>query len=132
MGAMLPDGFSRRDSLLVLQTMARIGSVDTAQGASGRVATPEVMDALKRMEHPEVFWDLLYTLADHRILEMTKESRGDIRFSMIDVQEHDVKVYLHQNRDEVESLKVLDTDDDALTRVYLEGLDEARARAVFY
>ena len=47
-------------------------------------------------------------------------------------KEHDVKVYLHQNRDEVESLEVLDTDDDALTRVYLEGLDEARARAVFY
>jgi hypothetical protein len=129
---MLPDGFSRRDSLLVLQTMARIGSVGTAQGASGRVATPEIMDALKRMERPEVFWDLLYALTDDRILEMVRETRGDVRFSMIDVQAHDVGVYLHQNREEVESLDVLETDQDILTRIYLEGLDEARSRAVFY
>jgi hypothetical protein len=129
---MLPDGFSRRDGMLVLAAISRIGTVTTAEGASGRVGTSEVMYALQRMERPEEFWDILYKLADDRILDMTKESHGDVRFSMVDVQAHDVTVYLHQHRKDYESYHVLDDDQSGLTKVYLEGLDEARSRAVFY
>jgi hypothetical protein len=84
------------------------------------------------MERPEEFWDVLFKLADDRILRMEKESRGDVRFSMVDVQAHDVEVYLHQNRDELESFDVLEDDQANLTKVYMEGLEEARSRAVFY
>ena len=129
---MLPEGFSRRDGMLVLAAMVRIGSVTTAEGASGRVGTPEVMYALQRMERPEDFWDVLFKLADDRILDMEKETCGDVRFSMVDVQTHDVKVYLHQNREELESFDVLEDDQAALTKVYMDGLEEARSRAVFY
>ncbi len=129
---MLPTGFSRRDGMLMLTAISRIGSVTTAEGASGRVGTSEVMYALQRMERPEDFWDLLFKLADDRILEMTKESRGDVRFSMVDVQAHDVSVYLHQHREELESFDVLEDDQAALTKVYIDGLEEARSRAVFY
>jgi len=129
---MLPDGFSRRDGMLILTAMSRIGSVTTAEGASGRVGTSDVMYALQRMDRPEDFWDLLFKLADDRILNMTKESRGDVRFSMVDVQAHDVEVYLHQHRIELESFQVLEDDQTVLTKVYLDGLEEARSRAVFY
>jgi hypothetical protein len=128
---MLPDGFSKRDSMLVLSAMLRIGSLTTAEGASGRVGTPEVMDALKRMERPEDFWDLLFAYADDRIFELEKEYRGDVRFTVAEVQAHDAGVYLHQNREDMESFTVLETDEGALTKVYLDGLEEARARAVF-
>ena len=131
-GAMLPEGFSRRDGMLVLACMTRIGSITTAEGASGRVGTPEAMYALQRMDRPEDFWDLLYQLADDRILNMAKETRGDVRFAMVDVQGHDVSVFLHQHRDELESYQVLEDDQATLTRVYMEGLEEARSRAVFY
>jgi hypothetical protein len=129
---MLPDGFSRRDGMLVLAAMSRIGSISTAEGASGRVGTSEAMFALQRMERPEDFWDVLFKLADDRILEMAKETRGDVRFSMASVQHHDVDVYLHQHREEYESFHVLEDDQTALTKVYLDGLEEARSRAVFY
>lgn len=129
---MLPDGYSRRNGMLVLAAMSRIGSVTTAEGASGRVGTSEVMYALQRMERPEEFWDLLFKLADDRILDMTKETRGDVRFSMVDVQAHDVNVFLRQHREELESFQVLDDDQTGLTKVYLDGLEEARSRAVFY
>lgn len=129
---MLPEGFSRRDGMLVLAAMDRIGSVTTAEGASGRIGTSEVMYALQRMERPEDFWDLLFKVADDRILEMTKESRGDVRFSMVDVQAHDVSVFLHQHKEELESFGVLEDDQAGLTKVYLDGLEEARSRAVFY
>jgi hypothetical protein len=129
---MLPDGFSRRDGMLMLSAMSRIGSLTTAEGASGRVGTSEVMDTLQRMERPEDFWDILYKLADDRILEMTKESQGDVRFSMVDVQSHDVEVYLHQHRQERETFGVLEDDQAGLTKVYLSGLEEAKSRAVFY
>jgi len=129
---MLPEGFSRRNGMLVLAAMSRIGSVTTAEGASGRVGTSEVMYALQRMERPEDFWDVLFKLADDRILEMTKESRGDVRFSMVDVQAHDVNVYLRQHREELESFGVLGDDQAGLTKVYMDGLEEARSRAVFY
>jgi len=128
---MLPDGYPRRDSMLALAAMSRIGSLSTAEGAAGRVGTPEVMYALQRMERPEEFWDLLFAYSDYRILEMTKEYRGDVRFNMADVQAHDVAVFLHQNATELESFDVLDDDQEGLTKVYLEGLEEARARAVF-
>ena len=129
---MLPEGFSRCNGMLVLAAMSRIGSVTTAEGASGRVGTSEVMYALQRMERPEDFWDVLFKLADDRILEMTKESRGDVRFSMVDVQAHDVSVFLRLHREELESFGVLDDDQAGLTKVYLDGLEEARSRAVFY
>ncbi len=129
---MLPAGFSRRNGMLVLAAMSRIGSVTTAEGASGRVGTSEVMYALQRMERPEDFWDLLFKLADDRILDMTKETRGDVRFSMVDVQAHDVSVFLRQHKEELESFGVLDDDQAGLTKVYLDGLEEARSRAVFY
>jgi hypothetical protein len=90
------------------------------------------MDTLQRMERPEDFWDILYKLADDRILEMTKESQGDVRFSMVDVQSHDVEVYLHQHRQERETFGVLEDDQAGLTKVYLSGLEEAKSRAVFY
>ena len=131
-GAMLPAGFSRRNGMLVLAAMSRIGSVTTAEGASGRVGTSEVMYALQRMERPEDFWDLLFKLADDRILDMTKETRGDVRFSMVDVQAHDVSVFLRQHKEELESFGVLDDDQAGLTKVYMDGLEEARSRAVFY
>lgn len=117
--------------MLALAAMSRIGSLSTAEGAAGRVGTPEVMYALQRMERPEEFWDLLFAYSDYRILEMTKEYRGDVRFNMADVQAHDVAVFLHQNATELESFDVLDDDQEGLTKVYLEGLEEARARAVF-
>jgi hypothetical protein len=129
---MLPEGFSRRDGMLVLAAMSRIGSVTTAEGASGRVGTSEIMYALQRMERPEDLWDILFKLADDRILDMMKESRGDVRFSMVDVQAHDVSVFLHQHRQELESFQVMEDDQTALTKVYLDGLEEARSRAVFY
>ncbi len=129
---MLPEGFSRRDGMLVLSAMTMIGTVTTAEGASGRVGTSDVMYALQRMERPEDFWDILFKLADDRILHMGKETRGDVRFSMVDVQEHDVSVFLHQHRDELESFQVLEDDEAALTKVYMDGLEEARSRAVFY
>ncbi|MCK5415101.1 MAG: hypothetical protein KAJ35_06955 [Thermoplasmata archaeon] len=129
---MLPEGFSRCNGMLVLAAMSRIGSVTTAEGASGRVGTSEVMYALQRMERPEDFWDVLFKLADDRILEMTKESRGDVRFSMVDVQAHDVSVFLRLHREELESFGVLDDDQAGLTKVYMDGLEEARSRAVFY
>jgi hypothetical protein len=128
---MLPDGYGRRDSMLVLAAMTRIGSVSTAEGASGRVGTEDVMDALKRMEQPEDFWDLLFSYTEDRILEISKLSRGDVRFSIAEVQAHDVRVFLHQNREELESFGVLEEDASVLTKVYLEGLEEARSRAVF-
>ncbi|NIS19864.1 MAG: hypothetical protein GWN89_07975, partial [Thermoplasmata archaeon] len=59
-------------------------------------------------------------------------TRGDVRFSMVDVQEHDVKVFLHQHKDELESYQVLEDDEASLTKVYMDGLEEARSRAVFY
>ncbi len=117
--------------MLVLAAMSRMGSVTTAEGAAGRVGTPEAMYALQRMERPEDFWDLLFAYADDRILELTKEYRGDVRFNMAEVQAHDVAVYLNQNRDELESFDVMDDDQEGLTKVYLDGLEEARARAVF-
>jgi hypothetical protein len=128
---MLPEGFSRRDSMLVLSAMLKIDSITTAEGVSGRVGTPEVMDALKRMERPEEFWDLLFAYSTDRIFDMEMEYRGDVRFTVAEVQAHDAKVYLHQNRDDHESYKVLDEDEDGLTKVYMDGLEEARARAVF-
>ena len=129
---MLPEGFSRRDAMLVLAAMTRIDSISTSEGASGRIGTPEVHDALRRMERPEDFWDLLWALTDDRILSMEKESRGDVRFTMVDVQAHDVATFLRQHREEVESFGVLDPDEGLITRVYLEGLEETRSRAVFY
>ena len=128
---MLCEGYSRRDSMLVLSAMLKIDSITTAEGVSGRVGTSEVMDGLKRMERPEEFWDLLFAYANDRIFEMEMESRGDVRFTVAEVQAHDAKVYLHQNREEYESFKVLDGDEVGLTKVYMEGLEEARARAVF-
>jgi len=128
---MLPDDFPRRDAMLVLAAMSRIGSVTTAEGAGGRVGTPDAMYALQRMERPEDFWDLLFAYADDRILELTKEYRGDVRFNMAEVQAHDVSVFLHQNQEELESFDVLSDDQEGLTKVYLDGLEEARARAVF-
>jgi hypothetical protein len=128
---MLPDGFSRRDSMLVLAAMSRVGAISTAEGASGKVGTPEAKDALHRMERPEAFWDLLWTLADDRILEVQRQPRGDVRFSVSEVQAHDVRVYLHQNREELESFDVVDPDEAGLTKVYMDGLEETRARAVF-
>jgi hypothetical protein len=132
LGAMLPDGYSRRDSMLVLAAMSRIGSVTTAEGVSRKVGTPDVMYALQRMERPEDLWDLLFAFANDRILEFEKESRGDVRFTMVDVQAHDVSVYLHQNKDDLESYHVLEDDQAVLTKIYLDGLEEARSRAVFY
>lgn len=129
---MLPDGYSRRDGMLVMAAISRIGSITTAEGVSGRIGTSEAMFTLQRMERPEDFWDILFKLADDRILEMTKESRGDVRFTMAAVQAHDVGVYLHQHREEYESFQVLEDDEASLTKVYLEGLEEARSRAVFY
>lgn len=131
-GAMLPDGFPRRDAMLVLAAMNRITSISTAEGASGRVGTREVLDALRRMERPEDFWDLLYAYWNDKILDMHKDPRGDLRFSVAEVQAHDVEVFLHQNRVELESFASMDTDEGELTSVYLDGLEEARARAVFY
>lgn len=118
--------------MLVLQVMSRIGTVGTAEGASHRVATPEVMSALKRMEEPESFWDILFSYTEDRILDMVKESRGDVRFAMVEVQAHDVKVFLHQHREELESYQLLEPDEEALTHLYLDGLEEARSRAVFH
>jgi hypothetical protein len=118
--------------MLVLAAMARVGAIGTAEGASGKVGTHEVLDALHRMERPEDFWDVLWALADDRILEVQKLSRGDVRFSVAEVQAHDVDVFLHQNRDELESFDILEPDERGLTKVYLEGLVETRARAVFY
>jgi hypothetical protein len=129
---MLPDGFNRRDAFLVLTAMSRISSISTSEGVSGRIGTPEVQDALRRMERPEDFWDLLWALTDDRILSMEKEPRGDVRFTMVDVQAHDVETFLRQHREEVESFGVLDGDEGLITRVYLEGLEETRSRAVFY
>ena len=128
---MLPDGQSKRDSMLVLSAMLKIGSITTAEGVSGRVGTTEVMDALKRMERPEDFWDLLFAYANDRIFELEKEYRGDVRFTVADVQTHDAGVYLHQNREDLESYGVLETDEEVLTKVYMDGLEEARARVVF-
>ena len=129
---MLPDAFPRRDSMLVLTAMSRIGSINTSEGVSGKVSTPEVLDALERMERPEDFWDLLFSYVNDRIMEMDKLPGGDVRFSMVEVQAHDVKVFLHQNREEYESFKTLSTDEGLLTQVYLDGLEETRSRAVFY
>lgn len=131
-GTMLPDNYSRRDSMLVLAAMSKIGSVTTAEGASGRVGTNEVMYALHRMERPEDLWDLLFALSNDRILKMEKESQGDVRFTMVDVQAHDVTVYLHQNKEDLESYQVIEDDQEVLTKVYMDGLEEARSRAVFY
>lgn len=117
--------------MLVLSAMLKIDTITTAEGVSGRVGTPEVMDALKRMDRPEEFWDLLFAYSTDRIFDMEVESRGDVRFTVAEVQAHDAKVYLHQNRDDYESFKVLDEDEVGLTKVYLDGLIEARARAVF-
>ena len=128
---MLPDGLSRRDSMLVLSAMLKIDTITTAEGVTGRVGTPEVMDALKRMERPEEFWDLLFAYSNDRIFEMEMETRGDVRFTVAEVQAHDAKVYLHQNRDDLESYEVLEEDEGVLTKVYMDGLEEARARAVF-
>ncbi len=128
---MLPDGYSKRDSMLVLSAMLRIGSITTAEGASGRVGTTEVMDTLKRMDRPEDFWDLLFAYANDRIFELEREYRGDVRFTVVDVQAHDAQVYLHQNREDLESYSIIEADEDVLTKVYMDGLEEARARAVF-
>jgi hypothetical protein len=117
--------------MLVLSAILKIDTITTAEGVSGRVGTPEVMDALKRMDRPEEFWDLLFAYSTDRIFDMEMESRGDVRFTVAHVQAHDAKVYLHQNRDDYESFKVLDEDEVGLTKVYLDGLIEARARAVF-
>jgi hypothetical protein len=51
---------------------------------------------------------------------------------MVDVQSHDVEVYLHQHRQERETFGVLEDDQAGLTKVYLSGLEEAKSRAVFY
>ena len=117
--------------MLVLSAMLKIDTITTAEGVTGRVGTPEVMDALKRMERPEDFWDLLFAYSNDRIFEMEMESRGDVRFTVAEVQAHDAKVYLHQNRDDFESYGVLEEDEGVLTKVYMDGLEEARARAVF-
>jgi hypothetical protein len=129
---MLPEGFPKRDAMLVLSAMSRIGSLSTSEGVSGRVSTPEVLDALERMERPEDFWDLLFSYVNDRILEMDKLPGGDVRFAVVEVQAHDVKVYLHQNREEYETFHVLSSDEALLTQVYIDGLEETRARAVFY
>jgi hypothetical protein len=118
--------------MLVLTAMLRIESLTTAEGAAGRVTESDVMNALKRMERPEEFWDLLWKYADDRIFEMSKESRGDVRFTISSVQAHDVKVYLHQNREEYESFGVLVEEEEPLQKIYMDGLEETRARAVFY
>jgi hypothetical protein len=129
---MLPQGYSRRDAMLVLSAMSRIDSITTAEGAAGRVTTQEVLDALKRMERPEDFWDLLWAYSDGRILEFDKEMRGDVRFTMSQVQAHDVTVFLHQNREEYETYHVINDEEDPLHKVFIDGLEETRARAVFY
>ncbi len=118
--------------MLVLAAMSRVGAVSTAEGASGKVGTNEVLDALHRMERPEVFWDVLWALADYKILEVQMLSRGDVRFSVAEVQAHDVGVFLHQNREELETFDIMDPDERGLTKVYLEGLEESRSRAVFF
>ena len=118
--------------MLVLAAMSRVGAVSTTEGAANKVGPPEVHDALRRMERPEDFWDILWALTNDRILELQKLSRGDVRFAVVDVQAHDVDVFLHQNREELESFQALEDDEDALTKVYLDGLEESRSRAVFY
>jgi len=128
---MLPMGVDRRDALLVLRSVHRTGSVSTADGAVGRVTYPEVLAALRRMNRPESYWDLIFQLVEQRLLEMLPASRGDVKFQVADVQEHDVGVYLHQNRVEIDGYRELHKDEQDLTRVYLEGVVEARARAVF-
>ena len=128
---MLPMGVDRRDALLVLRSVHRTGSVSTADGAVGRVTYPEVLAALRRMNRPESYWDLIFQLVEQRLLEMLPASRGDVKFQVADVQEHDVGVYLHQNRAEIDGYRELHKDEQDLTRVYLEGVVEARARAVF-
>jgi hypothetical protein len=131
--SMLPDGFSRRDSMLVLSALSRLGTISTSEGAAGRVSTPEVMDCLQRMERPEDFWDLLFKYFDDKILELKVLPRGDVRFDVSEVQAHDIEVYLTQNVQELNSFEVVEgTHEDLLTRMYLDGLEEARARAVFY
>ncbi len=130
---MLPDGFSRRDAMLVLSALSRLGTISTSEGAAGRVSTPEVMDCLQRMERPEDPWDRLFQYVDDRILELRVLPRGDVRFEVSEVQAHDVEVYLTQNSQELGSFDVVEgMDEDLLTKVYLDGLEEARSRAVFY
>ncbi len=128
---MLPMGVDRRDAMLVLRSVHRTGSVSTAEGAVGRVTQPEVLAALRRMNRPEDYWDIVFQLLDQRLLEMLPASRGDVRFQVSEVQEHDVGVYLHQNRAELDGYRELHKDEALLTRVYLEGVVEAKARAVF-
>ena len=128
---MLPDGFSRRDSMLVLSAMLRISSITTAEGVSGRIGTQEVTDALERMERPEDFWDLLFAYSDDRIFDLEKESRGDVRFTVAEVQAHDAKVYLHQNRDDLESYETLEKDEvvaEALGEHIFDHFIEAKKR----
>ena len=129
--AMLPMGLDRRDGLLVLRSVHRTGSLSTADGAVGRVTYPEVLAALRRMNRPEAFWDIVFQLVDQRLLDMLPALRGDVKFQVAEVQEHDVGVYLHQNRVELDGYRELHKDEELLTRVYLEGIVEARARAVF-
>ena len=128
---MLPLGVDRRDAMLVLRSVHRTGSVSTAEGAVGRITYPEVLAALRRMNRPEDYWDIMFQLVDQRLLEMLPASRGDVRFQVAEVQEHDVGVFLHQNRVELDGYRELHKDEQLLTRVYLEGVVEARARAVF-
>ena len=129
---MLPQDVDRRDGMLVLRAVSRLKSLTTTDGAVGRITMPEVMDALRRMDRPEDFWDVIFKLLDYKLLELHQMSRGDVRFSVAEVQAHDVDVFLHQNRKELEAYGMKHDDGDGtLTRTYLLGLRDARARAVF-
>jgi hypothetical protein len=128
---MLPTSVDRRDGMLVLRAVHRTRVLSTSEGAFGRVTYPEVMEALRRMDRPEDFWDIVFQLLDMKLLELLPAARGDYKFQVADVQEHDVGVFLHQNRSELDGYKVIHHDEGLLTRTYLEGLEEAKARAVF-
>jgi hypothetical protein len=129
--AMLPQDVDRRDGMLVLRAVFRIKSLTTTDGAVGRVTMPEVMDALRRMDRPEDFWDIAFKLVDQRLLEISHMPHGDVRFTVVEVQSHDVGVFLHQNRKEIDAYDAKIKDEAVLTRSYLDGLEDARARAVF-
>lgn len=131
---MLPQGFSRRDGMLVLSVISKVRDISTtAEGAAGRISTPEILECLRRMERPGDFWDVLFAYVDDRILDMRVLPRDEVRFTLSEVQAHDVEVYLTQNSQELGSFDVMEgMDEDLLTKVYLDGLEEARSRAVFY
>jgi hypothetical protein len=129
---MLPQDVARRDGMLVLRSVTRLKSLTTTDGAVGRITMPEVMDALRHMDRPEDFWDIVFKLLDEKLLEIHQMSHGDVRFSVAEVQSHDMDVFLHQNRKELDGYDAQHDDGDGtLTRTYLLGLRDARARAVF-